>query len=322
MRISYIGGGTDYPEFFKDSPGGVIAAAINQYVYVYSNPLSKIAEENFRFTYRESESVLDHSQFRHPVLRAMLSHLKWDSRENMGTFADLPAGIGLGGSSAFTVAMAKLLVKSQDENSPQHLAQLAIHVERNLLGEPGGYQDQYVSAFGGLRAYDFKGINEVAASGNLLGRSEISYLDARQMLVWVGKTRNSSLHSVATVDSIKSKRVLLEETYEIYTDTVKAISNCKGDQARVFDALASAVTRGWKLKQNFTADYDENINHIINLALKNGVESLKLCGAGGSGFVLIMAEPQQLEELKGQLIGFKTFQPKIELEGAKLISNS
>ena len=127
------------------------------------------------------------------------------------------------------------------------------------------------------------------------------------------------MHSVATVDSIKSKRVLLEETYEIYTDTLKAINNCKGDEARVFDALASAVTRGWKLKQNFTAGYDENINHIINLALKNGVESLKLCGAGGSGFVLIMAEPIKLKALQLNLEGFKILMPKIDLEGTKIL---
>jgi D-glycero-alpha-D-manno-heptose-7-phosphate kinase len=237
----------------------------------------------------------------------------------MGTFADLPAGIGLGGSSAFTVAMAKLVDRNDINSSPEHLAQLAIHVERNLLREPGGYQDQYVSAFGGLRAYDFNGICEVVPSGNVLDESEIAYLEDRQRLIWVGKTRNSAPHSVATVDSIKSRRVLLEDTFEIYMETIKALNNSKGDSARVFEALSSAVARGWKLKQKFTADHDGAVTHILNIALKNGIESIKLCGAGGSGFVLVMAEPTQLEALELSLDGVKILKPKIDLQGCKIL---
>jgi D-glycero-alpha-D-manno-heptose-7-phosphate kinase len=319
MRISYIGGGTDYLDYFKDSPGGVIAAAINQYVYVYSNPLSEVAEENFRFTYRESESVIHTSHFRHPVVREMMGHLNWTKRSNMGTFADLPSGIGLGGSSAFSVAMAKLLEKENLASTAEDLARLAIYVERELLREPGGFQDQYVAAYGGLRAYDFNGVNNTIVSKMLLSEAEKTHLEDRQLLVWLGQTRNSSSHSLTTIQSIKSKRILLQETYEIYRETRDSLLNSLGNPEESFRSLAAAVQHGWTLKQSFTDVADPRINSVLKIASEVGINSFKLCGAGGVGFLLIMAEPDQLLSLKNKLTGDKVIKPRIDLEGCRVI---
>jgi len=317
MRISYIGGGTDYPEYFKDSPGGVISSAIDKYVYVYSNPLSDIAEENYRFTYRESESVKDYSEFKHPVVREMLKYLNWSSRMNMGTFADLPSGIGLGGSSAFSVAMCKLLELENTIVSNSHFAELAIHIEREVLKEPGGYQDQYASAFGGLRSYDFFGDAEPIVSSCLLNEGNALYLEERQMLIWVGETRNSSLHSMATVQSIKSKRVLLQETHEIFLSTRAALANSVGNSSEIFKLLSAAVKSSWDLKQSFTTKQVESVNEVIKIVVKSGIQSIKLCGAGGSGFILVLGEPDELNNLRHNLVGYKTFQPKIDMDGCK-----
>lgn len=317
MRISYIGGGTDYPEYFKDSPGGVISSAIDKYVYVYSNPLSDIAEENYRFTYRESESVKDYSEFKHPVVREMLKYLNWSSRMNMGTFADLPSGIGLGGSSAFSVAMCKLLELENTIVSNSHFAELAIHIEREVLKEPGGYQDQYASAFGGLRSYDFFGDAEPIVSSCLLNEGNAIYLEERQMLIWVGETRNSSLHSMATVQSIKSKRTLLQETHEVFLSTKAALANSVGNSSEIFKLLSTAVKSSWDLKQSFTTKQVESVNEVIKIVIKSGIQSFKLCGAGGSGFILVLGEPDELNNLRHNLFGYKTFQPKIDMDGCK-----
>jgi len=319
MRISYIGGGTDYLEYFKDSPGGAIAAAINQYVYVYSNPLSEVSDENFRFTYRESESVSDYSLFRHPVVREMMGYLSWTSRTNMGTFADLPSGLGLGGSSAFAVAMAKILEKENLESTPEDLARLAIYVERELLREPGGVQDQYVAAYGGLRAYDFYSATNIMVSEMLLSEAEKTYLEERQLLIWLGQTRNSSSHSLTTIQSINSKRFLLKETYEIYKETRDSLLSEIGNPEKTFALLTSAGQFGWNLKQKFTDFTDTRINTILKIASEAGVDSFKICGAGGTGFLLLMAEPDQLLSLKNRLIEYKTIKPKIDLEGCKII---
>ena len=317
MRISYIGGGTDYLDYFKESPGGVIAAAINQYVYVYSNPLSEIADENFRFTYRESESVNYTSDFRHPVVREMMGYLKWTSRTNLGTFADLPSGIGLGGSSSFTVAMAKLLEMENLEPSPEHVAQLAIHVERDLLREPGGIQDQYVAAYGGLRSYDFYGLGNTKVSDSLLSDSCINYLEERQVLVWLGQTRNSSSHSLTTIKSINSNRGLLQETYNIYEETKLGLQSSKGNPEESYKYLESAVQNGWDLKQKFATITEPRIHQVMKVAREKNIDSLKLCGAGGSGFVLLMAEPDQLQSFESDLNGFKFIKPKIDRFGCQ-----
>jgi D-glycero-alpha-D-manno-heptose-7-phosphate kinase len=319
MRISYVGGGTDYPDYFRDSPGGVISAAINQYVYVYSNPLSEIAEEKYRFTYRESESVEHHSQFRHPVVRELMQHLDWTLPVNMGTFADLPSGIGLGGSSAFSVAMVKALESAYQVSSPSRLAKIAIHVERNLLKEPGGYQDQYASAFGGLRSYDFSGNRETDVSECLLDEGSLRYLEARQALIWVGQTRDSSQHSLITIESIRSRRKYLEETFQIYLEARTELRNSKGDSPAIFKTLSRAVKRGWDLKKKFTGELDNRVAQIASLVHESGVESLKLCGAGGSGFILVLAEPYELDTLKDNLDGYKLIQPKFDLEGCKYL---
>jgi D-glycero-alpha-D-manno-heptose-7-phosphate kinase len=322
MRISYVGGGTDYVDYFKDTPGGVISAAINQYVYVYSNALSDVADENYRFTYRQSESVNVHSEFRHPVVRELLKHLNYTSRVNMGTFADLPSGIGLGGSSAFTVAMARLLQVNSQEFLPSYIADLAIHVERNLLQEPGGYQDQYASAFGGIRAYDFLGFGDIAVSDPILRPRDLAYFEERQLLVWVGQTRNSSAHSSTTIESIKLKRELLLETYKIYEATRKALTKAEGDPAASFRVLSDAVQAGWDLKKVFAKVTSSVVDQIIKSAMESGINTFKLCGAGGSGFVLLMGEPSELEVLKSNLQGFKFLIPKIDVEGCKVLISS
>ena len=319
MRVSYVGGGTDYPEYFHKSPGGVLAAAINQYVYVYSNPLSSVAAENFRFTYRETESVSLHSEFKHPVMKSILEYLNWQSRQNFGTFADLPAGIGLGGSSAFTVAMAKLLMHNEaDKSNPKDLARLAIHIERTLLAEPGGHQDQYVSAYGGIRSYDFSA-DSVSVSAPILSEASVKYLEERQILVWVGSTRSSSIHSEATITAIHQKNDLLQSTFELYrktVDSLRVVSNSPSDD---YQCIANAVRAGWKLKQDFSSTPDTQVDEIIRLAEKVGADGYKLCGAGGAGFVLILASPERLSTLEKMLTSFKIISPQIVTSGCELL---
>jgi D-glycero-alpha-D-manno-heptose-7-phosphate kinase len=319
MRISYIGGGTDYPNYFNVSPGGVIAAAINQFVYVYSHPLSNISDENFRFTYRLAESVSHYSDLKHPVLREMLIFLKWNSRDNFGTFSDLPSGTGLGGSSAFTVALSHILLKSSERpHSAKYLADLAVNVERRLLQEPGGFQDQYVSAFGDIRAYDFTS-RGVEISDSLLKPESIKYLNQRQMLVWVGESRESNIYASVTHESILKNRDYFEETYKIYLETKVKLQLNQGSAASDFQVISEAVQRGWNLKQKFTASVDSRVQLIISIAQTIGIDSFKLCGAGGTGFVLILAEPEELLLLRTKLDSYAVIFPQIATVGCEVI---
>jgi len=320
LRISYVGGGTDYPSYYSQNEGcGVIAAAINQYVYIYSHKLSTIAKEQIRFTYRETESVNAIGELKHPVLREMLKLRDWPEKTNFGTFSDLPSGVGLGGSSSFAVGLAHLLLDGQsDEIDPYALAELAVRVERHELAEPGGIQDQYVAAFGGLRKYDFKK-EGVQVSGQLKSDEAVTYLEQRQMLVWLEETRDSEGHAAVTEKEIGKSNSYLKETTDLFQETGKIFSEDFG-AAKTFEKIKEAVTVGWSYKKKFTSELSPNVQTVESVLGKFSDVGYKLCGAGGSGFMLILAEPDTLAQIKSSLAGYSVLHPKISLLGSSVQS--
>jgi D-glycero-alpha-D-manno-heptose-7-phosphate kinase len=316
LRISYVGGGTDFPSFYLQNEGcGVIAAAIDQYVYIYSHPLSQIAKENIRFTYRETESVNSISDLRHPVMREMLRHCRWERRTNFGTFSDLPAGVGLGGSSSFAVGLAHLIMHSDSiEVNPYQLANLAVHVERVELSEVGGVQDQYVAAFGGFRKYSF-GLEKIGVSKHLDDTETIDYLEKRQMLIWLEETRFSDKQAAVTQGAIKNSNSYLKETVDLFQETKKIFSGAYSP-SQSFGKIQEAVKIGWSYKKRFTGELNKSAESVEKVLGRFPGIGYKLCGAGGSGFMLVLAEPDILEIIRKSLIGYKFLNPKVSLRGS------
>ena len=320
LRISYVGGGTDYPSYYTQNEGcGVIAAAINQYVYIYSHKLSTIAKEQIRFTYRETESVNAIGELKHPVLREMLKLRDWPEKTNFGTFSDLPSGVGLGGSSSFAVGLANLLLHSEaEEIDPYVLADLAVRVERHELGEPGGIQDQYVAAFGGLRKYDFKK-SGVEVSPQLHSDEAVTYLEQRQMLVWLEETRDSEGHAAVTEKEIGKSNSYLKEMTDLFQSTGTIFSEDLG-AAKTFEKIKEAVAVGWSYKKQFTSQVSPSVQAVETVLDKFSDVGYKLCGAGGSGFMLILAEPDALAQIKNSLAGYSVLHPKISALGSSVQS--
>jgi D-glycero-alpha-D-manno-heptose-7-phosphate kinase len=297
LRLSYVGGGTDFPDFFEKYEGaGVVAAAMNKYVYVYHSELAPFSAENFRFTYRETESVLNISEFKHPVLRELLREFDWSIKSNFGTFADLPSGAGLGGSSSFTVCLAGLLSSIKGNTlTPEDLAKFAILIERTKLKEPGGYQDQYISAYGGLRSYSFS-TSGVEISSNLLEIPNLHYLNERQVLIWLGKSRESRHFSKFTSREILDSNPYLLETLNLF-QWAKSELSLSSEPEYVFRVLFESVREGWRLKKNFIDNNSAEIKEAeIKLEKYGQKVAYKLCGAGGTGFILALAEPDIIED--------------------------
>jgi D-glycero-alpha-D-manno-heptose-7-phosphate kinase len=319
LRISYVGGGTDYPEFYRHNNGGVIAAAINQYVYLYAHPLSEVADENIRFTYRETESVLGLEDLKHPVLREMLRESKWNSRTNFGTFSDLPSGVGLGGSSSFAVALATIISsRVSGSPDPHDLAKLAIRIEREILQESGGVQDQYVASFGSIREYRFDS-EGVRVSEPLLNSQDIDYLNDRQILLWLDESRDSANYARHTVQAIRSSNGSLQETAKLFETTSQAIQTSTKSSQK-FAALKSAVELGWELKKHYITALTSQLLELERYFKDSGDVAFKLCGAGGTGFLLILGEPDVLKRIRVQLSESKILAPKIELHGSRFIT--
>lgn len=319
MRISYVGGGSDFSKHFNHSFGSVTGTTINQYIYVYSKQLSEVAPEKIRFTYRQTESVNEISAIQHPVLRAILQELNWESRINVGTFSELPAGVGLGGSSAFTVGLLQMFNSLKGiETDPSALANAAIRIEREILEEYGGIQDQFHAAYGGFRNYKFSK-EGVVVSDMLLQETAIDILNKQQMLVWVDESRNSSKFAKVTAQHLDNKMSrYVSESAQVSEELFHAIKE-NNDPKEQFEFLAKAVNDGWELKKKYTSKPSQSVEKIIELGFQNGAVAAKLCGAGGSGFVLILFEEKNLESLQRAFVDYKIIWPRITNRGSEVI---
>jgi D-glycero-alpha-D-manno-heptose-7-phosphate kinase len=320
LRISYIGGGSDYPEFSNIHGGNVVGATIDKYVYVMVNELSEIANENLRFTYRQTESVMHFSEIQHPVVRELMSELGVKDRINIATFADLPSRVGLGGSSSFTAALIKAIEEFRgSEVSPHSIANIAVKIERINLKENGGLQDQFHASIGGFRHYRFEK-NEISYSKPLLSENSRNYIEKRQLLVWSGESRNSAIPaSVTQTFAIKGDQ-LMRKISKLAEKTAQDFGHTNSEKDH-FDILVGAVRAGWFLKQEFTPANTNKVDFIIAKASLNGAKAFKLCGAGESGFVLILAEPMNIIQIQNSLPEFKTFMPRFESSGVSTLIN-
>ncbi len=295
MRISFLGGTTDFSEFFLKSnlPGRVIGCSIDKYVYVNILQQPKYEEFNYRFAWRITELVKDLNSISHPVVRNVLRTYKVSSPLNISTMASLPARSGLGSSSAFTVSLIAALRKLQklEIKSKAELALECIRVEREILGEPGGWQDQFHASVGGLRMYEFNP-EGVKVSDQIRSKNFRKLLGEHIVLISTGGVRDSFKYSEITSSNLKndSYRVYLEELSSLVLNTHKEIVESVTDH-KAINALVDGISTGWKLKKILTSHSETHIDEIIDFGLRMGAKTGKLCGAGGNGFAMFIVDP-------------------------------
>ena len=308
LRISYIGGGSDFFEFTSNHLGNVVGATIDQFVFVAINKLSDIASENLRFTYRQTESVQDLAEIQHPVLRALAEKLDLRERLNIATFADLPSGVGLGGSSSFTAGLIKAVFEYRgDQISPESIAKIAIDIERIELKESGGIQDQYHASVGGFRHYAFQN-GQVRFSNPLIPKVSLDYLENRQILFWSGESRGSSGFANVTAKKAQNDSSTITEVSRLAAKTSERLRSSYSPLEH-YSIIAEAVRQGWELKKDFTSQSSKNVEQIVSTSLECGADAVKLCGAGESGFILVLAQPDKIENIRDSLSRFKSVVP-------------
>jgi D-glycero-alpha-D-manno-heptose-7-phosphate kinase len=293
LRISFVGGGTDYPEVFENLPGGVIGTTIKKYVYVVINPLSPLSGEKFRFTYRETESINHVNDFKHPVVREYLKSLHWKSPINIATMADLPGKTGLGSSSSFSVAFIHAINEySGNLLSSKEIAAAAVNIEREILGEPGGVQDQYHAAVGGFRHYSFtKSVTtygpEILSGPDLQAISKYFYL-----LPFDSFRESVKEFQVAREFSAKSEgKAILNELRNLTEAINIKLSRSQNNIDQIFQILSDAIRTGFELKSRIVGKSKKS-NLIIERALAHGATAAKVCGAGTTGFILLAINPE------------------------------
>ncbi len=324
LRISFLGGGSDYPEFFTSTKGSVFGCSINLYVYVMALPLPPFAAEKIRFTYRKTESVSKISDLQHPVVREILRRYNYSQPINIATMADVSGNSGLGSSSSFTVGslllFRKFLKLPIDRES---LASEAVDIERKVLLEEGGYQDQYFAAFGGLRKFEFNDFG-VSNPNTVKNSTFLKTLEHHMLLIPFGGARNSNVFAKKHVSAIKDREVMnrIMDLVQLTDDVVRKIDKSPTESA-VFDYFLSAVKKCWNIKvKNSTNNDLMTANQYINSAIEYGAVAGKLCGAGSSGFILLFCEPALQNSLLLKLGAKNYFRPKIDLLGARFVDNN
>lgn len=299
LRVSLFGGGSDYPHFSRDHAGVVVGGTINKYLYVNVNSISAFARERFRLTYRVTESVNDIMEIEHPIVRTMLSDLKWKHPINIATMADVPGQTGLGSSSAFTVAMRVALAAFEGRHiAAKDLSDYALRLERVLLGEPGGIQDQLYPTHGGLRRFIVQGWN-FSPSDPLLRGSSLEEFSRHFLLVFTGSTRESRELAQKTANAAIDplRRQALEDIAVIAFEASEALISARTVQAAV-DATVWGITESWAIKAALDPSIaPSSVKHAIEHGLNNGARAAKLLGAGGAGFILFAIGPEDHSKL-------------------------
>ncbi len=299
LRISFFGGGTDYPVYFREFGGAVLSTTIDKSCYITCRYLPPFFEYHSRMSYSKIENVAQNSEFEHPSARACLKYLDVQEGVEIHHVADLPARTGLGTSSAFTVGLLLGLYALREQMRSKHaLAADAIHVEQNVIGEAVGSQDQTSAAYGGFNRIDFKTDGGLEVKQIMASRERIAALEQHCMLFFTGFSRTASEIAKEQIRLTPAKKKELALMYQM-VDEAEAIV---GDANRSLNEFGSLLNESWQLKRTLTNSISNSmLDEIYEAGRSAGAAGGKLLGAGGGGFMLFFVPPERRQQVRARL---------------------
>lgn len=303
LRVSFFGGGTDFPEHYSRHGGGVLAAAIDRYCYVNASPFpSRLFDYAIRVSYSRGELVKSAAEIQHPVFRACLRHLGVESDVELHVISDLPAFTGLGSSSSFTVSLLHALhVFRGDRVTPSLLAREAIHIEREVLQECVGCQDQVIAAYGGFCHIEFAGGEEPRVTNVRIGIDNLLRLQEHALLLFTNIKRRAQEIEQTKVGNLARNEATLAA---MHGQTVEALRLLETGGTLDVAALGALLDEAWRRKKALsTAVSNPAIDDLYDQARRRGAYGGKLLGAGGGGFFLLLAPPERHAELRAAFPG-------------------
>lgn len=320
VRFSLGGGGTDLPSYSREHGGFLVAAAIDKYVFVNAN---RRFYPSIRLAYSKTETVERVDQIEHRIFREALRFAKIESGIELVSVADLPANSGLGSSSSFTVALLNALHAYQREFVPtKQLAEEACHIEIDVLKEPIGKQDQYISAYGGITAFTFDKDGSVHVERLPVKEDVIDELESNLLIFYSGVERSASAVLTEQAKTVKANKddavARMHRIKEIGYETKKLL--LEGNLDRFGELMHEHWTNKRKLAANMT---DSAIDEHYEAARKAGAIGGKLMGAGGGGFFMFYVRPTEkrkvLETLHGR--GLRQLRFRFDFDGARILAN-
>jgi len=299
LRISFFGGGTDYPVWYRERGGTVLASTINKCCYITCRQLPPFFEYHSRISYSKVENVRSNAAIEHPSVRACLKFLGIENGIEIHHVADLPARTGLGTSSAFTVGLLLALYALQNRMRDKHsLAGDAIHVEQNVLQEAVGSQDQVSAAYGGFNRINFHPDNTIEVNRVLTEPARLADLERHLALYFTGFSRTASDIAKEQIKMTPFRKQELEVMRQMVEEGEAIIASAN----RPLDEFGRLLHESWQLKRTLTKNISTStIDDIYEAGRSAGAVGGKLLGAGGGGFMLFFVAPEKREALRARL---------------------
>lgn len=290
FRISFLGGGTDYPGWYEKHGGCVLAAAINRYCYITCRYLPPFFEHRHRVVYSQMEMVKTVDEIVHPAVRETLRLMRIEEGLEIHHDGDLPKQSGLGTSSSFAVGLLNTLHALRGEMTAQdQLAREAIHVERDLCHENVGSQDQVTAAHGGFNHIRFLPGDIITVHPITISPERLKLFQKHLMLFFTGFSRVASAIAAEQIRNIPKKETELHAMQALVEEGMDILR--EGRDLREFGEI---LNEGWQLKRTLSSKISNSeIDALYKRAQDNGAVGGKLCGAGGGGFLLLFVEPDK-----------------------------
>ena len=315
-RISFFGGGTDYPNWYLKNGGEVISATIDKYIYISCRQLPNFFEHSYRIVYSKIENVKNLSQIKHLVVREILKKSKIKHGLEIHYDGDMPARSGMGSSSSFVVGLINVINSfNKNKFNKLDLAKKSIHLEQKVLKETVGSQDQIAAAYGGLNSIKFFKNGKFKVTPLLKNKKEIEKFNKNFFLIFTGINRTAKFVAKTYVNKLhREKR----------SDLLKLINQVKIAKKllieKKYDKFGLLLNEAWKIKKNLSSKVS---NHKIEKIYKNGIKSGasggKLLGAGGGGFILFYVKKKNQRKFKNKMNKYLNIPFQFSNEGSKII---
>ena len=312
-RVSFAGGGTDLPAFYRQEQGAVLSTTIDQHIYV---TIHRRFEPTIRVSYSRTETASTLEEVQHELVREAMRRVEIDEPLEITTIGDVPAGTGMGSSSSLTVGLLAALYGYRHRVvSPRLLAEQACRIEIEVLGKPIGRQDQYAAAFGGVNYIRFNPDETVDVEPVPCRAETLSELEQRILLVYTGQTRDANAilrqQSDATADRMDVLRAMRE-----LADGMRHALAGEGD----LDQFAALLHEGWERKRSLGCGISTgHVDEWYEAARRAGAVGGKLLGAGGGGFLLLIAPAWRHRAIREALNRPRELQFRIARHGSRII---
>ena len=315
-RISFFGGGSDYPTWLEDHDGAVLATTIDKYCYISNRYLPPFFQHRFRVVWSRIEECKTVDEIVHPAVKAVLSDWKFDDGLEIHHEGDLPARSGIGSSSAFTVGfLNSMLALTGRQSSPSELAKEAIRFEHDVMKESVGRQDQITTAFGGFNKITFAGDGEFAVNPVSVTPQRLDELNQHLLLVYTGISRTASKTAERYVGNLKVQSANIYRMIELVDEAQEILTS----DAPIVE-FGRLLNETWRRKKEISADIsNEKIDEIFESAAGAGAVGGKLLGAGAGGFVLIFVSPEQRATVIERLSNLITVPFRFEDKGSQVV---